>query len=98
MHIAALVSVVAIVVGFAVPASADDRPSDPFGNHTIELKEVLLLKSGVRLEANYRTISSALSLALNLAIMMAAEIASSAIGTLRRPNATNIAACSDPWI
>ena len=37
MHIAALVTVVAIVVGFAVPTSADDRPSDPFGNHTIEL-------------------------------------------------------------
>ena len=37
MHIAALATVVAIVVGFAVPASADDRPSDPFGNHTVEL-------------------------------------------------------------
>ena len=37
MHIAAFVTVVAIVVGFAVPTSADDRPSDPFGNHTIEL-------------------------------------------------------------
>jgi predicted transglutaminase-like cysteine proteinase len=37
MHIAAFVTVIAIVVGFAVPTSADDRPSDPFGNHTIEL-------------------------------------------------------------
>src|ERR1700737_3404106 len=37
MHIAAFVTVVAIVVGFAVPTSSDDRPSDPFGNHTIEL-------------------------------------------------------------
>ena len=37
MHIAAFVTVVAIVVGFAGPTSADDRPSDPFGNHTIEL-------------------------------------------------------------
>jgi hypothetical protein len=37
MHIAAFVTVVAIVVSFAVPTSADDRPSDPFGNHTIEL-------------------------------------------------------------
>src|SRR6478752_6436232 len=37
LHIAAFVTVVAIVVGFAVPTSADDRPSDPFGNHTIEL-------------------------------------------------------------
>jgi predicted transglutaminase-like cysteine proteinase len=36
-QIAAFVTVVAIVVGFAVPTSADDRPSDPFGNHTIEL-------------------------------------------------------------
>jgi hypothetical protein len=43
MHISALVTVVAIAVGFAVPASADDRPSDPFGNHTIELdKEATL--------------------------------------------------------
>jgi hypothetical protein len=34
---AILVTVVAIVVGFAAPTSANDRPSDPFGNHTIEL-------------------------------------------------------------
>jgi predicted transglutaminase-like cysteine proteinase len=39
MHIAAFVTLVAIVVGFAVPASAVDRPSDPFGNHTIELNK-----------------------------------------------------------
>jgi predicted transglutaminase-like cysteine proteinase len=37
MHIAVFVTVVAIVVGFAAPTSADDRPSDPFGNHTLEL-------------------------------------------------------------
>ena len=37
MHIAAFLTVVAIVVGFAVPTSADDLPSDPFGNHTIDL-------------------------------------------------------------
>jgi len=39
MHIAAFVTVVAIVVGFAVPTCANDRPSDPFGNHTIELNK-----------------------------------------------------------
>ena len=37
MRIAAFVTVVAIVLSFAVQTSADDRPSDPFGNHTIEL-------------------------------------------------------------
>jgi hypothetical protein len=37
MHVAKFVAVVAIVVGFAAPTSANDRPSDPFGNHTIEL-------------------------------------------------------------
>jgi predicted transglutaminase-like cysteine proteinase len=34
---AAFAVVVAIVVPFVVPACADDRPWDPFGNHTIEL-------------------------------------------------------------
>jgi len=43
MPIAALIMVVAIVIGFAVPTSADDRPGDPFGNHTIQLdKEATL--------------------------------------------------------
>lgn len=37
MRIAALVTVVAIVLSLAVPTSANDRPSDPFGDHTIEL-------------------------------------------------------------
>ena len=37
MPIALLATAVALVVGFAVPAFADDRPSDPFGNHTSEL-------------------------------------------------------------
>jgi predicted transglutaminase-like cysteine proteinase len=37
MHIAACISLTAIVVGFATPISADDRPSDPFGNHTTRL-------------------------------------------------------------
>jgi predicted transglutaminase-like cysteine proteinase len=37
MQVAIFVMVAAIVVGFAAPTSADDRPSDPFGNHTIEL-------------------------------------------------------------
>jgi predicted transglutaminase-like cysteine proteinase len=36
---AVYVTVLAIVCGFAVPASAVDRPSDPFGNHTIELNK-----------------------------------------------------------
>jgi hypothetical protein len=39
MHIAAFVTVVAIVVGFAAPTCANDRPSDPFGNYTVELNE-----------------------------------------------------------
>ena len=43
MPIAALIMVVAIVIGFAVPTSADDRAGDPFGNHTIQLdKEATL--------------------------------------------------------
>ena len=45
MPMAVYVAVLAIVFGFAVPASADDRPSDPFGNHTIELnKEARLVE------------------------------------------------------
>ena len=39
MHIAAFVTVVAIVVGLAAPTWANDRPSDPFGNHTVEMNE-----------------------------------------------------------
>ena len=39
MRIAVLATVVAVVVGFAVPASAGERPSDPFGNHTTEIVE-----------------------------------------------------------
>ena len=30
-------TVVAVLVGFALPVSADERPSDPFGNDTIEI-------------------------------------------------------------
>ena len=37
VHVAMFVTVVAIAVGFAAPACANDRPSDPFGNHTIKL-------------------------------------------------------------
>src|SRR6516162_2001611 len=37
MHIAVVITVVAVVVGFATTISADDRPSDPFGNHTTGL-------------------------------------------------------------
>ena len=39
MHVAIFVTVVAIVVGFAASTCANDRPSDPFGNHTIELNK-----------------------------------------------------------
>ena len=39
MHVAAFVTVVAIVVGFAASTCANDRPSDPFGKHTVELNE-----------------------------------------------------------
>ena len=39
MHIAAFVTVVAIVVGFAPPTRANDRPSDPFGDYTVEMNE-----------------------------------------------------------
>ena len=39
MPMAVYVTVLAMVFGFAVPASAEDRPSDPFGNHTIELNK-----------------------------------------------------------
>src|SRR5262249_38192788 len=37
MYAAVFVTVVAIVVGFAAPTWANDRLSDPFGNHTVEL-------------------------------------------------------------
>src|SRR5262245_18883729 len=43
MHIAALLTVLAFVVGSVTPASADDRPDDPFGNHTKELNNEALL-------------------------------------------------------
>ena len=43
MPMTVYVMVLAIVFGFALPTSADERPSDPFGNHTIELdKEAIL--------------------------------------------------------
>lgn len=38
MRTAILAAVVAVVVGFVSPGAADDRPSDPFGNHTIEIE------------------------------------------------------------
>ena len=37
MPIAVLATAVAIIVGFAASACADDRPSDPFGSNTFEL-------------------------------------------------------------
>jgi predicted transglutaminase-like cysteine proteinase len=36
---AILVTVFVIATGLAVPTKADDRPSDPFGNHTTELNK-----------------------------------------------------------
>ena len=37
MHIGVRLIVFAVAVGFAMSCRADDRPRDPFGNHTIEL-------------------------------------------------------------
>jgi hypothetical protein len=37
MPMSVYVTVLAIVFGFAVPASAEDRPSDPFGNRIAAL-------------------------------------------------------------
>jgi hypothetical protein len=39
MRVAILATVVAVVVGFFSPASADERPSDPFGNYTTEINK-----------------------------------------------------------
>ena len=40
MRIAALIAVVAVTVGFVVlSACAEERSSDPFGNHTTELNK-----------------------------------------------------------
>ena len=39
MRIAVFVTLVAAVAGLALPIAANDRPSDPFGNHTVELNE-----------------------------------------------------------
>jgi predicted transglutaminase-like cysteine proteinase len=39
MHIATFVTVFAIAPGLMVPAIADERPSDPFGNYTIEVNK-----------------------------------------------------------
>lgn len=46
MRITILAAVVAVLIGFALPASADERPNDPFGIHTIEInnKEDPLVK------------------------------------------------------
>jgi hypothetical protein len=39
MALAALVTAGAILVGLVFPAAADERPADPFGNHTTELNQ-----------------------------------------------------------
>src|SRR5438128_12108452 len=41
MHMSALVTVSAIVVCFAAPTCAHDRPSDPFGSSALEMTERL---------------------------------------------------------
>ena len=53
MRVAILIMIVAVAVGFASPASADDRPSDPFGNDTVEInnKEAPLVKIWESLES-----------------------------------------------
>ena len=56
MHVVIFVTVIAIVVGFAVPTYADDRPSDPFGNQTIELnKETPLVEMWESLRVRFET-------------------------------------------
>jgi hypothetical protein len=37
--LAILFTVCAILVGFGLPTAADERPVDPFGNHTTELNK-----------------------------------------------------------
>jgi predicted transglutaminase-like cysteine proteinase len=39
MHIASFLTALAIVVSLAIPTLANDRPSDPFGNYTVELNK-----------------------------------------------------------
>src|ERR1700730_4824322 len=39
MALAALFTAGAILVGLVFPAAADERPADPFGNHTTELNQ-----------------------------------------------------------
>ena len=58
--LAILFTVGAILVGFGLPTAADERPVDPFGNHTIELnKEVplasiwVLLRDRMQIEKAY---------------------------------------------
>jgi predicted transglutaminase-like cysteine proteinase len=61
MRVSILAMVVAVLVGFALPAFADERPSDPFGSQTIEItnKEAPLveiwdsLRHQMRLEKAY---------------------------------------------
>ena len=46
MHLAAFVTVFAIVGRLLVPVTANDRPSDPFGNYTTELnKDAALVRT-----------------------------------------------------
>ena len=39
MKIALFVTVIAMMAELVAPVPADDRPSDPFGNHTTELNK-----------------------------------------------------------
>ena len=45
MNIATFVMIVAITVGLVVPTTAEDRPSDPFGDYTTELKDAPIVKT-----------------------------------------------------
>jgi len=64
---AVYVTVLALVFGFAVPASAEDRPSDPFGNHT---RRLLSFQYGKTLKTKCCSIRLAFTLALNLAMLL----------------------------
>ena len=39
MKVALFVTVIAMMAELVVPVTADDRPSDPFGNYTTELNK-----------------------------------------------------------
>ena len=70
MHFTVFAMVVAIVVAFGLPASADDRPADPFGNHTVELNKEAPLFTIWNRETKCCSIRLTFTLALSLAITL----------------------------